>query len=61
MVTQDKTCDAIVAPAATDVSFPYALGMIIGLSPKGIAKETMMHTIVVFIISAGIIISNGNT
>ena len=44
MVMHESAWDASVAPAATDVSLPYALGIIMGLSPKGIAKDAIVHT-----------------
>ena len=45
----ESACEASVAPAATEVSFPYALGIIIGLSPNGIAKEGSLRRIEVTI------------
>ena len=35
----ESKCDTTAMPAATEVSFPYALGITTVLSPKGIASE----------------------
>ena len=50
----ESACEASVAPAATEVSFPYALGIIIGLSPNGIAKEAIVQTTTVSDIAIGV-------
>ena len=39
IVMQDIICEIRVIPDATVVSFPYALGITIVLSPKGIERH----------------------
>ena len=42
MVMHERKCETSAIPAATEVSFPYALGTTIVLSPNGIARQ---HTV----------------
>jgi len=43
MLIQESKWHKIAIPEATVVSFPYALGTTMVLSPKGIAKEQRAH------------------
>ena len=44
MVMIESRCDTSAMPAAVEVSFPYALGITMVLSPKGMAREQMVQT-----------------
>ena len=48
IVMQDIICEIRVIPDATVVSFPYALGITIVLSPKGIESEQRAQEYIVF-------------
>ena len=39
MLTHETVCETSAMPVETDVSFPYALGITMVLSPKGILSE----------------------
>ena len=39
----DNKCETTASPAATDVSFPAALGITIVFNPNGIAKTQSEH------------------
>ena len=43
METHDARCDTSAIIEATVVSLPYALGITMVLSPKGMAREQMAH------------------
>lgn len=45
MVKQDNKCEIIAMPAATVVSFPYALGITIVFKPSGMATELMAQMV----------------
>ena len=45
MVKQDNKCEIIAMPAATVVSFPYALGITIVFKPSGMATELIAQIV----------------
>ena len=44
MVRQESRCEIRASPEATEVSFPYPLGMTMLLSPVGIASTHIVQT-----------------
>ena len=48
MVIIDNRWEITAIPAATVVSFPYALGITIVFKPSGIAREQIAQVIMVF-------------
>ena len=47
MVMQERICETTAMPDAVEGSLPYALGITIVLSPRGIASEHTAHMYVV--------------